>query len=113
MRRTIEKLLAQNGVEILLDGTEVRGLFQPMTGRLERLAMNQPGPVGPEGRKRFVYIGPLEPEPAEGMALEVFGKEYEIRTVQWVYGNDGPAYCWALCVEKGEMVPWAMSGSNM
>lgn len=113
MRRMIEKLLIQNGVEVLLGGRRVRALFQPMTGRLERLALNQPGPAGPEGRKRFVYIGPVEPEPEEEMVLTVLGKEYEVRTVQWVFGNDGPAYCWALCVERGAVQPWDMSGSNM
>lgn len=110
MRRMVEKLLKQYGMEVAVGEATVRALFQPVTGKLERLALNQPGMIGLESRKRYVYIGPVEPELRNGMAVAVAGKEYYIRTAQQIPGNDGPAYTWAMCVEKGGEDQWGMSG---
>ena len=69
MRRMVEKLLEQYGTQIRVEGKVLRGVFQPMTGKLERLAVHSPGPMGLEGRLRYVYIGPVEPELRGGMCL--------------------------------------------
>lgn len=106
MRNMVEKLLAQYGMEILVEGQAVRALFQPMTGKLERLAAHEPGPLGLEGRLRYVYIGPVEPELRADMALEIGGKGYRVRNAGAIPGNDGPCYTWAMCVEKGREEPW-------
>ena len=103
----VEKLLEQYGTEIRVEGKALRAVFQPMTGKLERLAAHSPGPMGLEGRLRYVYIGPVEPELREGMSLEVGGRGYRVRTAGAIPGNDGPAYTWAMCVEKGREVPWS------
>lgn len=97
----VEKLLRQYGMEVIIGERSVRGLFQPVTGRLERLALQDAGPLGLENRQRYVYIGPLEPQLREDMELSVLGKRYAVRTAQQIPGNDGHAYSWAMCVEKG------------
>ena len=109
MRRMVEKLLEQYGTQILVEGKALRAVFQPMTGKLERLAVDSPGPLGLEGRLRYVYIGPVEPELREGMTLQVAGKDYRGRTAGAIPGSDGPVYTWAMCVEKGREEPWGAS----
>ena len=101
MRGMVEKLLRQYGVDLLLGERPVRGLFQSVVGKLDRLARLEPGLLGLESRKRYVYIGPLDPEPQEDMVLQVQGKEYVIRTAHRITGPNGPLYSWAMCVEKG------------
>ena len=97
----VEKLLRQYGVDLLLGERPVRGLFQSVVGKLDRLARLEPGALGLESRKRYVYIGPLDPEPQEDMVLQVQGKEYVIRTAHRITGPNGPLYSWAMCEEKG------------
>ena len=101
MRGMVEKLLNQHGMAVRLGERTIRALFQPVTGRLEKLAVQQPGPLGLESRKRYVYIGPLEPEIREDDTLTVAGKGYIVRTAQQIMGSGGPVYTWAMCVEKG------------
>ena len=106
MRRMVEKLLGQYGMELRVEGTPVRALLQPLTGKLERLALPDPGPAGLRSRGRYVYIGPLEPELREDMMLTVAGRDYTVRSAHRIPGADGPLYCWAMCVEKG----WDLDG---
>ena len=109
MRRMVEKLLMQYGMDMTLGAKRVRGLLQPVTGKLERLSVPEAGVLGSEMRMRFLYIGPLEPAPEEGQELTASGKRYHIRSAQQIWGNDGPAYSWAMCVEKGREDSWGMS----
>ena len=101
MRNMVEKLLKQYGMEIRVGGRAVRALFQPVTGRLERLAVREPGPLGTESGKRYIYIGPVEPEVREDQQIRVEGQAYLVRSAQEITGNNGPAYTWAMCEEKG------------
>lgn len=105
----VEKLLNQHGMEVQLGERTVRALFQPVTGRLERLAIQEPGPLGLQSRQRYVYIGPLEPQLREDDVLTVAGKGYIVRSVQQVMGSGGPVYTWAMCVEKGREDTWGTS----
>lgn len=107
MRKMVEKLLSQHGMEIRVEGRVVRALFQPVTGKLERLAVRVPGLLGVENGKRWIYIGPLEPQLREDQSLTVEGRSYLVRSVQRINGNDGPVYTWAMCVEKGREEPWS------
>ena len=109
MRRMVEKLLEQYGMQIYVEDREGRAVFQPMTGKLERLAVHSPGPLGLEGRLRYVYIGPVEPALREGMTLETGGKDYRVRTAGAIPGSDGPVSTWAMCEEKGREEPWGAS----
>ena len=101
MRNMVEKLLKQYGMEIRVGEHAVRALFQPVTGKLERLALLDPGPLGLQSRGRYVYIGPPEPEIREDMVLTVAGGDYTVRSARQIPGTNGPLYCWAMCVEKG------------
>lgn len=109
MRRMIAKLLEQYGTDVELGERTVRALFQPVTGSLERLAVKAPEVTGCASGKRYVYIGPVEPLPEEDGVLTVAGKAYRIRTAQHVNGTNGPAYSWAMCVEKGREDTWGMN----
>ena len=97
----VEKLLRQHGMEIRVADRSVRALFQPVTGKLERLALLDPGPAGLQSRSRYVYIGPAEPEIREDMVISVAGGDYTVRSARKIFGSGGPLYCWAMCVEKG------------
>ena len=108
MRKMVEKLLKQHGMEIRVEGRTVRALFQSVTGKLERLAERVPGVLGVESGKRWIYIGPVEPELREDQELTVGDKGYLVRTAQRIQGNDGPVYTWAICVEKGREEPWSL-----
>ena len=55
----VEKLLAQYGTVVTVAGQQVRARFQPVTGKLERLAVPETGPLGYEDRERYIYIGPV------------------------------------------------------
>ena len=97
----VEKLLRQYGMDLRLGDRTVRGLLQPVVGKLDRLAKLEPGPAGLESRQRYVYIGPLEPAPRVDMVLTAQGKGYLVRSCHEITGPDGPIYSWAMCVEKG------------
>lgn len=88
----------------------VRGFFQPVTGKVERLVLPEVGTLGLESRERFVYIGPAEPEAVQGDLLTVEGKRYHIRSAQVIWGNGQPVYCWGMCVEMGGEDLWGSSG---
>ena len=101
MRSMVEKLLTQYGMEVRVAEQTVRAIFQPVTGRLERLALQDPGPAGLQSRQRYLYIGPVEPEVRMDMELAVAGKCYAVRSAHQIDGGNGPVYSWAMCVEKG------------
>lgn len=109
MRVMVEKLLNQFGTDVTVGDRRVRAIFQGMTGNMERLAVPEPGVLGLESRKRYVYIGPLEPQLQEDETVTVAGKEYRIRTAQQISGGSGPVYTWAMCVEKGRGDDWGMN----
>ena len=88
-------------MEICLGEKRVRGLLQPVVGKLDRLARLEPGPLGLESRQRYVYIGPLEPRPREDMVLTLGEKGYLVRSAHQIAGPGGPVYSWAMCVEQG------------
>lgn len=98
---------------ILTRGEErfsLRGFLQPVTGKVERLAMTQMGPLGLESRERFVYIGPVEPEARQGDQIVAGDRGYHVRSAQVIRGDNGPVYCWAMCVEKGSEDSWGSNG---
>ena len=114
MRRMVEKMMNGYGREMTVvqgeSQTVVRGFFQPVTGKVERLALPEMGALGRESRERFIYIGPAEPELKTGNTVEVAGKSYHVRSADVIWGNGQPVYCWAMCVEKGGEDLWGSSG---
>lgn len=98
---------------ILTRGEEqfsLRGFLQPVTGKVERLAMVQMGPLGEVSRERFIYIGPVEPEARQGDRITAGEKEYRVHSAQVIWGDKEPVYCWAMCVEKGSEDIWGSNG---
>lgn len=114
MRRMVEKILRYYGKEILVrtDSGEVivRGFLQPVTGKGQNMAEITMSPLGVESLGQCVYIGPVEPEVAEGDVLSADGKEYLLRKVKQIDGTNGPAYRWGMCMEKGAEDLWGLSG---
>lgn len=114
MRRMVEKMMTCHGRDLILTRGEerfsLRGFFQPVTGKVERLALVQMGPLGQESRERFIYIGPAEPEARQGDLIEAGSTVYQVRSAQVIEGNNGPMYCWAMCVEKGSEDSWGSNG---
>ena len=114
MRRMVEKMMNCHGRDlILIRGEEqfsLRGFLQPVTGKVERLAMAQMGPLGQENRERYIYIGPVEPEACQGDLIAAGGLMVHVRSSQVIWGNNGPVYCWAMCVEKGSEDNWGSNG---
>ena len=105
----VEKLLGQYVMEVRVEGTPVRALLQPLTGKLERLAIQDPGPLGLQSRQRYLYIGPVEPELWEGTELVVGDIHCVVQSAHRIAGDNGPAYYWAYCVKKGRVEGWSMS----
>lgn len=114
MRQMVEKMMVCHGRDLVLTRGEeqfsLRGFLQPVTGKVERLALAQMGPLGQESRERFIYIGPAEPEACAGDRVLAGDREYHIRSAQVIWGNEGPVYCWAMCVEKGSEDSWGSNG---
>ena len=109
MRIMVEKLLRQHGIDIRMEERTVRGLFQPVTGKLDRLATPEAGPLGMQSRQQYVYIGPAMPSAEEGDAVTVEGRTYWIRRGEQILDGNGPVYCWGMCVEKGGEDTWGQS----
>lgn len=114
MRRMVEKMMNSHGRDMVVErgGAEVkvRGFFQPVTGKAERLALQEMGALGMESRERFIYIGPAEPEVEKGDLVTVAGKAYHARSAACIWGDGQPVYCWAMCVEKGGEDLWGSNG---
>ncbi len=114
MRKAVEAILQENGsAAVLTRGTEqwnVKALMQPMTGKVERWAKVEMGPLGQIGRGRWIYYGPAEPRAEQGDQVEMAGKQYLVRTAQVIRGHEEPVYCWAMCVEKGAADEWGVTG---
>lgn len=114
MRRMVEKIFRCHGrqMQAAHDGKTlaVRGFFQAVTGKGQNMARFSVGPLGTEETGQFVYFGPVEPELEEGDELTVEGKEYILRRSEVIDGVNGPAYRWAMCVEKGGAEEWGLSG---
>lgn len=109
----IGTILRQYGQQITvqrgLTQYRVKAFLQADTGRVDRLTQLHPGPGGLENRRRYIYIGPPEPELQEDDELLVGLKQYLVRSAQQVCGTAGPAYEWAMCVERGE-TEWVNNG---
>lgn len=114
MRRMVEKILHYYGREITVRTPTgellVRAFLQPVTGKGRDMVEIAMSPLGVESPGQRVYIGPVEPELAVGDELGLDGKVYLLRRIERIDGMNGPAYCWGMCVEKGDFDQWGMSG---
>ena len=85
---------------------ECRAFFQPVRSTSWSASDTDYSPLGQIPRGRYIYIGPPEPEAAEGDTLETGGKAYLVRRSELIRDHKGPACCWGLCTEKGGEDDW-------
>ena len=105
MDQVLERVLERYGTELIWihEGREetLRGFFQPVTSRSWQKLLRQVTPLGEASTGRYVYIGSVSRELQAGDDLRVGQREYRVRRTEWIYDHEGPAYLWALCVQKG------------
>lgn len=105
MELVLERILERYGTELIWihGGCEepVRGFFQPVTSRSWQKLLRQVTPLGEASTGRYVYIGSASRELQAGDSLRVGQREYRVRRTEWIYDHEGPAYLWALCVQRG------------
>ena len=103
-------IMERYGVPLTLcRGTEswqVRAFFQPVRSKSWDYSDSNYSPLGEIPRGRYIYIGPVEPELREDMEVTAGEKHCVVRSVHLIAGDNGPVYCWALCVEKGRENGW-------
>ena len=114
MERMVGKMLRCFGRPLTLVRGELReqvwGMLESDTGRIDRLEKLHPSPLGLENRRRYIYIGPPQPQLQQGDRLTEEGRSYVVRTAQPIWGMEKIACIWAMCVEGGTEA-WEKSGS--
>ena len=85
---------------------EVRAFFQPVRSKSWDASDSNYSPLGEIPRGRYIYLGPLDPEAQAGDIIQRNGRQFLVRRSELIYGAKGPAYCWALCLEKGGEDDW-------
>lgn len=110
MQRMVSKILNAYGTAVTLtqDGTEyaVRAFFQPVRSKSWQYLEGNYSPLGEIPRGQYVYIGPVSPRAEAGDTVTVEGKDYWLRRSELIMDNNGPVYCWGMCVEKGGEDNW-------
>lgn len=110
MVQMVSKILQTYGAEVLLTRGEVqtalRAFFQPVRSKSWQYLEGNYAPLGEIPRGQYVYIGPAEPAAAAGDTLRVGGRDYWLRRTELIRDQNGPVYCWGLCVEKGGEDNW-------
>ena len=113
MRKAIDRILADYGSPLLLEqngrSVSVRAFFQPVRSKSWQYLEGNYSPLGEIPRGQYVYLGPVSPEAKAGDSLTVDKKSYWLRRTELVRDQDGPVYCWGLCVEKGGEDTWGRS----
>ena len=88
---------------------EIKAFFQSVRSKSWDFSDSDYSPLGEIPRGRHVYMGPVEPAPAAGDPVWVADKAYLVRRSEIIRDGQGPAYCWALCLEKGGEDTWGRS----
>lgn len=110
MRKMVDKILAQYGTAMTLDGSrgsvEVRGFLQPVRSKSLQSMVPVMTPLGDFSRGQYIYIGPADVAAAVGETLKLGEKAYTIRRAELYHYDSHPVYLWGLCVEKGSEDVW-------
>ena len=110
MEQMIKKLLYDHGTDMVLTGGAgskiVRGFFRAVNSKSWQSMESEATLLGEITRGQYAYIGPADGGAMEGDALEVGGKSYLLRRVEYYYYKDLALYQWGLCVEKGVNDVW-------
>lgn len=114
MKRMVEKMMACHGRRLTVEHggetVQVRAFLQPVNSNVESLSLHRMGPLGREGRERFLYIGPAEPALVVDDRLLSGKTGYLVRSAEQVYDGDRALYCWAMCVKEGGEATWGATG---
>ena len=106
----IARIVEKYGISLILrrgeESWEVRALLQPVRSKSWDTSDSNYSPLGEIPRGRYIYLGPLEPVAVAGDTMEMQERQFLVRRSEVIYGPKGPAYCWALCVEKGGADHW-------
>ncbi len=110
MEEMVRKIINTYGSAVTLTQGDVqtllRAFFQPVRSKSWQYLEGNYAPLGEIPRGQYVYIGPAEPRAAAGDTLTVDGKDYWLRRTELVRDQEGPVYCWGICVEKGGEDNW-------
>ena len=87
----------------------IKAFFQSVRSKSWDFSDSDYSPLGEIPRGRHVYMGPVEPAAAAGDTVCVADKAYLVRRSEIIRDGQGPAYCWALCLEKGGEDTWGQS----
>lgn len=113
MQQMVSKILNTYGaaVTLLHEGTEyaIRAFFQPVRSKSWQYMEGDYSPLGEIPRGQYVYIGPVDPQAAAGDTVTVDDKSYWLRRSELIRDQNGPVYCWGMCVEKGGEDNWGRS----
>ena len=111
MRRMIEKILRQFGMEVTVNRSgeswTVRAFLQPVLTHGQQNIRREVLALGYVPAGQYTYVGPTEPEIQEGDLLTVGEDTYVLRRAEVIRDAQGPAYCWGMCVRKGGDDTWA------
>ena len=110
VRGMVDKILLSYGSIMTLhhDGQDhrIRACFQPVRSKSWDASDSNYSPLGEIPRGRYIYLGPLDPEAVAGDTIQRDDRQFLVRRSELVYDQKGPAYCWALCLEKGGEDHW-------
>ena len=105
MGNILERIMNRYGTEMVWihDGKEeaLRGFLQPVTSRSWQKLLREVSPLGAVSTGLYVYFGPVSRELQGGDLLSLGRRQYQVRRTERIYDRSGPAYLWALCVQKG------------
>lgn len=110
MEQMIGKILKTYGTVVTLchqeQKFEVRAFFQPVRSKSWQYLEGNYSPLGEIPRGQYVYLGPVSPTAEAGDVIKVGNKAYLLRRTELIRDNQGPVYCWGMCVEKGGEDTW-------
>lgn len=110
MQKMLTKIFKAYGTAVTLchkeEEYQIRAFFQPVRSKSWQYLEGAYGPLGEIPRGQFVYLGPVEPAAQAGDTVLVDGRAYLLRRSELIRDNNGPVYCWGMCVEKGGEDTW-------
>ncbi len=110
MLRTMQKMIRQYGNDMVLareDGSwQIRAFLQESRSKSQDNTQWEFSPLGQVRKGLHVYIGPATPMAEIGDRIVFQQRVFEVRRAEPVMVGSEKAYCWGLCVEKGDADQW-------
>ena len=110
MLQAMEKMIDRYGSTMVLvqngEEKQIRAFLQVTRSKSQENARQDFSALGERYKGMYVYIGPAQPLAAEGDELHYNGRIFRLQRAESVTVADQTAYCWGLCVERGEESTW-------